>query len=89
MIVTLLIVAALAAKELPYQFTESELYQDGDSLRNGLQKFYLMMGKVQQQAKELEKLNQDNDGLVKLIVNGEKHINEIIKNKFVFFILSF
>ncbi|EDR27737.1 hypothetical protein EDI_103530 [Entamoeba dispar SAW760] len=62
---------------LNFGFTESELFNDGDDIDLALQKIYLVLGKVQQQASKLDRLNDENSNLMKMIVNGAKHLNEI------------
>ncbi|KAL7716244.1 L-type lectin-like domain-containing protein [Entamoeba marina] len=67
---------------LPYQFTPNELFlNDDDTIENGLEKYYLMLGRVAEQAKQLEELNKDNSQTMTLIVNAVKHLNQILSKQ--------
>ncbi|GAB1223785.1 hypothetical protein ENUP19_0161G0043 [Entamoeba nuttalli] len=66
---------------LNFGFTENELFSDGDNIDLALQKMYSVLGKVQQQASKLDKLNDENSNLMKIIVNGAKHLNEMLKSQ--------
>ena len=68
-------------EKLNYEFIESELFGSSDKIETALQKLYTILGRVYSQAMQLDKLNTENERLLKIVINGAKHLNEMLQNQ--------